>query len=233
MRPFLQILFVPRFRPFLWSKDLSKQNILSKLRGPTCFFAFSGERRLFICTFSETRNGGMQLVEWWKMMTTDPWSRNTSHLTAKGSQTCFNNYLHQFIRKWSRSLRLHKMFLSLALYLSYVFCSTSLPLTNTRWVRSTIKLLHCPISKQCAVDKSQQHQVILNSEKNWEHWKSKPGAAGREARMQFGPPYLCHYVQPLMAWRGIFLPHFKIIQEENMWKNVATSALDGFTDPRW
>ena len=47
----------------------------------------------------------------------------------------------------------------------FFFCSTSLPLASTRWVRSTIKpFMHCPHTKQCiAVNKSLRHQEIRNS----------------------------------------------------------------------
>ena len=57
-----------------------------------------------------------------------------------------------------------------------VFCSTSLSLASTRWVRSTIKLFHTlsTHTKQCtAVNKSLPHQEIhispknLGNAKNW------------------------------------------------------------------
>ena len=51
--------------------------------------------------------------------------------------------------------------------LSLFFCSTSLPIACTRWVRLTIKLMHCPHTKQhTAVDKSLQHQENLGNAEN-------------------------------------------------------------------
>ena len=54
--------------------------------------------------------------------------------------------------------------------LDMFFCSTTLPLTSTWWVGTTINLLHCPLSKQCAVVKSQQHQEIPKNLGNAENW---------------------------------------------------------------
>ena len=61
--------------------------------------------------------------------------------------------------------------------------------SSTRWVQSTIKLLHCPLTKQCsAVDKSQQNrenkflkEIIL-----WECRESNPGQLGEKRER-----YLC------------------------------------------
>ena len=54
--------------------------------------------------------------------------------------------------------------------------------------------LPCPLSKQCVVDKSQQHQEIPNSKNILGTLRIKPGAAGQEARMLStvlcGPPLL-------------------------------------------
>ena len=78
-----------------------------------------------------------------------------------------------------------------------LFCSTSLLLTSTRWVRSTTKLF-CTIHSlsSVAVDKSQQHWIFVfkwnNSiEKIWERRESNPGWLGGKRKrnsVQCRPP---------------------------------------------
>ena len=65
----------------------------------------------------------------------------------------------------------------ISLHKQLYFCSTSLPLTNTIWVQSTIKLYALStLSKQCAADKSWQHQFWGDCQKSnplqWERSKN-------------------------------------------------------------
>ena len=70
----------------------------------------------------------------------------------------------------------------------YLFCSASLPLACTGWVRSTIELLRtCPHSKQCA-----QSINSATSEIKIQELRVKPGMAGCEARTL----PLCYVVFP-------------------------------------
>ena len=82
-----------------------------------------------------------------------------------------------------------------------VFCSTTL--TSTGWVRSTVlSFLHRPLTKQCAVDKSRQHQ---KEEKNslkisLKRWDLIPGRLGavRERYLSAMAAHPCHFL--LCVW---------------------------------
>ena len=65
-----------------------------------------------------------------------------------------------------------------------VFCSTSFPLTSTRWVRTTIKLCTLHSLSSALSFKSKQHQEI--PKKSWECWESNPALLGVK-----GEHYLC------------------------------------------
>ena len=71
-----------------------------------------------------------------------------------------------------------------------IFCSTGLLLTSTSWVRTTIELLRCPLSKQCAAVKSQQHQEI--PKKYWKRRELNPGRLGEKCERN-----LCAIPTPL------------------------------------
>ena len=65
--------------------------------------------------------------------------------------------------------------------------------SSTRWVLSTIKLLHCPLTKQwSAVNKSQQHQEKIS----WERQESNRGALGAKQEIHCAM-YLCQDVVKL------------------------------------
>ena len=68
---------------------------------------------------------------------------------------------------------------------THSFCSTSLPLTSTRWVQSTIKLFTVHTLTSVL-------SINLGSIKNYVILRIKPGATGREARklstVLCGPP---------------------------------------------
>ena len=58
----------------------------------------------------------------------------------------------------------HSLYYTFSLFYTFFFCSTSLPLASTRWVRMTSSSL-CPQFLSRAVIESLQHRILLISEK--------------------------------------------------------------------
>ena len=106
-------------------------------------------------------------------------------------------FLKVIFKQWPILLRAH-------IELDNLYClfgSTSLPLASTRWVWSTIKLFHCPLSlSSAAVNKSQQHHIW----KKLEIPRIEPGMAGWEAQTlplcYAVPPDLIFFLLTCLLW---------------------------------
>ena len=93
------------------------------------------------------------------------------------------------------------------------FCSTSLPLACTRWVRSTIKLMHCPHTKQhTAVDKSLRHQENLGNAENRTRvgWVRSANATSVLRRPPWSPDFVIFYSTQVFWHAGALVQTFKV-----------------------